>query len=174
MIIVIHGSLFSLFGYWKKPVKGGLGRSCQNDRFIAVNRLQNSSFPFPDGDKNWLQPENNPLITDLRIPELIQIPIKYCSTLYHPAYAPRFRPSGPVRRLPSDPHATSSVHRYAGRHLTTLNERNPRQWFSAFPLEKKTLRIDILESEMSHYRPPSHERGGQFSFRNGLSFSTGA
>ena len=47
----------------------------QNDRFIAVIRLQNRSFPLLDGDKNWLQPENSPLITDLSIPEIIQIPI---------------------------------------------------------------------------------------------------
>ena len=75
MIAVVHDSPRSLFDYWQKPVTDHLGRSCQNDCFIAVTRLQNSSFPFPDRDKNWLQPENNPLITDLRIPELIQIPI---------------------------------------------------------------------------------------------------
>jgi len=32
-----------------------------------------------------------------------------------------FRPSGLVRRLPSDPHATLSAHCCGGRHLTTLN-----------------------------------------------------
>ena len=72
MIIVVHGSLFSLFDYWQKTVKDCLGRSCQNDCFITVIRLQNRPFPFPDGDKNWLRPENNPLIIDLRTPELFQ------------------------------------------------------------------------------------------------------
>jgi len=75
MITIIRGAPFRLFFYWKKPVTDRLGRPCQNDCFIAVIRLQNSFGPFMDGDKNWLQPENNPLITDLRIPELIQIPI---------------------------------------------------------------------------------------------------
>ena len=75
VIIVIHGSPRSLFGYWQKPVTDRLGLSCQNHRFIAVIRLQNRPFPFLNGDENWLQPENNSLITDLRIPELIQIPI---------------------------------------------------------------------------------------------------
>ena len=75
MIIVIHGSPRSLFDYWQQPVTDRLGRSCQNDCFIAVIRLQNRSFTFPDGDKNWLHPENTSWITDLRIPELIQIPI---------------------------------------------------------------------------------------------------
>ena len=76
MIIVIHGSPRRLFDYWQKPVTGRLGRSGQTIRFIAVIRLQNSSFPFLDGDKNWLQPENNSLITDGHIPEIIQIPIE--------------------------------------------------------------------------------------------------
>ena len=75
MITVIHDPPRRLFDYWQKPVTDRLGRSCQNDCFITVIRLQNWSYPFLDGDKNWLQPENNPLITDLRIPELIQIPI---------------------------------------------------------------------------------------------------
>ena len=75
VIIVIHGLPRRWFDYWQKPVKDRLGRSCQNDCFISVIRLQNSSFPFLVGDKNWLQPENSPLITDLCIPELIQIPI---------------------------------------------------------------------------------------------------
>ena len=75
VIIVIHGSPRRWFGYWQKPVTGRLGRSGQTIRFSAEIRLQNSSFPFLGGDKNWLQPENNSLMTDLRIPELIQIPI---------------------------------------------------------------------------------------------------
>ena len=75
MIIVIHGSPHSLFDYWQKPVTDRLVRSCQNDRFIAVIRLLNRSFPLLDGDKNWLQSENNSLITDAHIPEIIQIPI---------------------------------------------------------------------------------------------------
>ena len=75
VIIVIHGLPRRWFDYWQKPVTGRLGRSGQNHRFSAVIRLQNSSFPFLDGDKNWLQPENNSLITDAHIPEVIQIPI---------------------------------------------------------------------------------------------------
>ena len=80
MITVAHGSPRRMFGYWQKPVTDHLGRSSQNHRFIAVIRLQNRSYPFLDGDKNWLQPENSPLITDLRIPELIQIPIVFRHT----------------------------------------------------------------------------------------------
>ena len=75
MIAVIHDPLRRLFDYWQQPVKDRLGRSCQNDRFIAVNRLQNRSYPFLAGDKNRHQPQNNPSITDLHIPELFQIPI---------------------------------------------------------------------------------------------------
>ena len=58
-----------------KTVPDRLGRSGQNHRFSAVIRLQNSSFPFLDGDKSWLQSENNSLITDGHITEIIQIPI---------------------------------------------------------------------------------------------------
>ena len=75
VIIVIHGSPRGLFDYWQKPVTGDLGRPCQGHHFIAVIRLKNRSFPILDGYKNWLQPENNPLITKPRIPELTQIPI---------------------------------------------------------------------------------------------------
>jgi hypothetical protein len=75
MNIVIRITLLGLFYYRDKPVTGGLGRSSQSDRFIAVTRLQNSSLRLLDGDENWPQPENNPLITDLHIPKIIQIPI---------------------------------------------------------------------------------------------------
>ena len=75
MIAVIHDPPRRLFDYWQKPVKDHLGRLCQNHHFSALIRLQNRSFPFRDGDENWPQPENNPWITDLRIPETIQIPI---------------------------------------------------------------------------------------------------
>ena len=78
--IVIHGSPRRWFDYWQKPVTDRLGRSRQNHPFIAVNRLQNRSYPFLGGDKNWLQPEDNPSITDLRIPELLQIPIVWQHT----------------------------------------------------------------------------------------------
>jgi hypothetical protein len=61
MIIVIHDPPRRLFDYWQKPVKDRLGRSGQNHRFSAVIRLQNRSYPFLDGDENWLQPENNSL-----------------------------------------------------------------------------------------------------------------
>ncbi len=80
MIAVICRSPWQLFCYWQKPVTGRLGQPCPNHRFIAVIRLQNWSYPFLDGDKNWLQPENNPLITDLRIPEIIPIPIVFQHT----------------------------------------------------------------------------------------------
>jgi len=80
MIIVIHGSPRRWFGYWQKPVTGRFGRSGQNHRFSAVIRLQNRSFPFLGRDKNWLQPENYSLITGLRIPEIIQIPIVWQHT----------------------------------------------------------------------------------------------
>ncbi len=75
MNIVIRIAPFGVFYYWQKPVTDRLGRSCQYHRFIAVIRLQNRPYPFLDGETNWLQPENNRLITDLRIPEIIQIPI---------------------------------------------------------------------------------------------------
>ena len=75
MITVIRCSLFSLFYYWKKPVKGGLGRSCQNDRSIVVIGTQCWLVLSPGNHVNRLQVENNRLITDLHIPELIQIPI---------------------------------------------------------------------------------------------------
>ena len=75
MITVIRDSPFGLFYYWQKPVMGSLGRPGQNGRFIAVIRLQNRLLPLLGGDENWLQPQNNPLITDLHIPEIIQIPI---------------------------------------------------------------------------------------------------
>jgi hypothetical protein len=75
MNIVIRDFPWGLFYYRQKPVTGGLGRSSQNEGFIAVIRPQNRSLPLLDGDGNWLQPENNPLITDLHIPEIIQIPI---------------------------------------------------------------------------------------------------
>jgi hypothetical protein len=75
MIDVIRDSPLGLFYYRDKPVTGGLGRPCQNDRLIAVIRLQNRSLPLLNGDENWLQPESNPLITDLHIPEIIRIPI---------------------------------------------------------------------------------------------------
>jgi hypothetical protein len=75
MIAVIRDSPLGLFNYRQKPVAGGFGRSSQNDRLIAVIGLQNRSLPILDGDENWLQPENNPLTSDLHIPEIIQIPI---------------------------------------------------------------------------------------------------
>jgi hypothetical protein len=75
MNIVIRDSPLGLFYDRQKSVTGGLGRPGQNDRFIAVTRLRNRPLPLLGGDENWLQPQNNPLITDLHIPEIIQIPI---------------------------------------------------------------------------------------------------
>jgi hypothetical protein len=75
MNIVIRDSPLGLFYDRDKPVTGSLGRPGQNDCFVAVTRLQNRPLPLLGGDENWLQPENSPLITDLHIPEIIQIPI---------------------------------------------------------------------------------------------------
>ena len=57
MIAVIHDPPRRLFDYWQKPVKGRLGRLCQNDRFITVIRLQNRSFHFPGGDETGFNPK---------------------------------------------------------------------------------------------------------------------
>ncbi len=75
MITVIRRSPISLLFYWKKPVTDDLVPSCQNASFVIVIRLQNRSSPALESNENWLQPENNPLITDLHTPEIIQIPI---------------------------------------------------------------------------------------------------
>lgn len=80
MITVIRGSPFGVFDYWQKLVTDHLGRLYQNHRFNAVIGLYNRSFPFLDSDKYWLQSENNPSITDLHIPEFIQIPIVFRHT----------------------------------------------------------------------------------------------
>ena len=75
MNIVIRDSPLWLFCYWKKSVKGGLGRSSQNDRFIVVIGTQCRLVLSPGNHVNWLQVENNRLITDFYTTEIIQIPI---------------------------------------------------------------------------------------------------
>jgi len=64
-----------LFYYWKKSVTGGLGRSCQNQLFIVVIETQEWFSLSPESFENWLQVENNRLITDLHTTGSIQIPI---------------------------------------------------------------------------------------------------
>ena len=75
MIAVIRGSLFNLFCYWQKPVKGRLGRSSQNDSFIAVISSQERSAPASESYRNWHRDENGRLITDFHTTATIQIPI---------------------------------------------------------------------------------------------------
>ena len=76
MITVIRIAPFGLFYYCKKPVTGRLVRSCQNDHFIVVARLQNESSLSSESDENWLQDKNNRLTTDLHTPGMNQIPIE--------------------------------------------------------------------------------------------------
>jgi len=75
MIAVIRGSLFRLFCYWQKPVKGRLCRSCQNDSFIAVISSQERSALASESYRNWHRDENSRLITDFHATAAIQIPI---------------------------------------------------------------------------------------------------
>jgi hypothetical protein len=89
MIAVIRIAPFELFYYWKKPVKGCLGRSCQIDCFIAVTGTQ-CWFVLSSGNhEKWLQVENNRLITALHTTEIIQIPIVF----QHTASSPCLRPA---------------------------------------------------------------------------------
>jgi hypothetical protein len=88
MITVIRGSLFSLFYYWKKPVKGYLGRSCQNHDFIVVIRTQCRFVLSPINHENWLLAENSRFITDPHTTEITQIPIVFLYT-----EAPCLRPA---------------------------------------------------------------------------------
>ena len=75
MIAVIRGSPFSLFYYWKKPVTGRLGRSCQNDCFIVMIGPQDWFSLSPENYENGFQGENSRLIASLHTTEIIQIPI---------------------------------------------------------------------------------------------------
>jgi len=75
MITVIRGSPLSLFYYWKKPVTGRLGRSRQNQHFIAVLGTQDWFSLSPQSYEIGIQAENSRLNTDLHTPGIIQIPI---------------------------------------------------------------------------------------------------
>ena len=80
MIAVIGNSPLWLFCYWKKPVKGRLGRSCQNPRFIVVIGTQCWPVLSSGNHVNWFQVENNRLITDFHTIRIIQIPIVFRHT----------------------------------------------------------------------------------------------
>ena len=75
MMTVIHSSAFSSFYYWKKPVTGRLGRSHQNQHFIAVLGTQDWFSLSPQSYEIGLQAENSKLNTDLHTTEITQIPI---------------------------------------------------------------------------------------------------
>jgi hypothetical protein len=77
MITVNRSSPFSLFYYWKKPVTGCLGRSCQNDRFIVVIGIPCWLVLSSGNHVNWLQVENNRLMTDFHTTEITKIPIVF-------------------------------------------------------------------------------------------------
>jgi hypothetical protein len=51
MIAVIRDSPLGLFYYRQKPVTGGLGRSSQNDRFIAVIKSHERSALASESDR---------------------------------------------------------------------------------------------------------------------------
>jgi len=75
MIAVVHDSPRSLFDYWQNPVTDHLGRTSQNDRFIVVIGTQCWLVLSSGNHVNWLQVENNRLITDFHNTEITQIPI---------------------------------------------------------------------------------------------------
>ena len=75
MIAVIRSSSVWLFDYWKNPVKGDAGRSCQNDSFNAVASSQKRSALASKSYRSWHRDENSRLITDLHATAAIQIPI---------------------------------------------------------------------------------------------------
>ncbi len=77
MIAFIRNSPLWLFCYWKKPVKGCFCRSCQMNCFIAVTGTQCWLVLSSGNHVNWLQVENNRLITDLHTTEITQIPIVF-------------------------------------------------------------------------------------------------
>ncbi len=81
MIAVIRRSPVSLLSYWKKPVTGRPGQSSQNDRFVVVNGTQEWFSLSPESYENWLQVENNRLITDLHTTGITQIPIVFLRTV---------------------------------------------------------------------------------------------
>ena len=80
MITVIRGSLFSLFYYWKIPVKVPRGLSFQNHHFNLVIGTQCWIILSPGNHVNWFQVENSRLTTDLHTTGIIQIPIVFLHT----------------------------------------------------------------------------------------------
>ena len=80
MIAVIRGSPVWLFCYWQTPVMNRLGRSYQDDSFIAVISSQERSSLASESYRNWHRDENGRLITDFHTTATIQIPIVFCHT----------------------------------------------------------------------------------------------
>jgi hypothetical protein len=80
MITVIRDSPLRLFDYWKKPVTGRLGRSCQNHHFTVMIGTQDWLSLSPERYENWFQGENNRLIASLYTTSIIQIPIAFRHT----------------------------------------------------------------------------------------------
>jgi hypothetical protein len=128
MITIFRGSLFSLFFYCEKSVMGRLGRYSRNHHFIIVIERQDWLSPSPESYENWFPGENSRLISSIYTTGIIQIPIAFRHTEI-PAYAPQFRPSGPVRRLPTEPRAILPVHCCVGRHLTALNNKRRLEFY---------------------------------------------
>jgi hypothetical protein len=75
MIAVIRIAPFGVFYYWQKSVTGGLGRSSQNDGFIAAINFQERSALALESYRNWQRNKNGRLITDGHTTAAIQIPI---------------------------------------------------------------------------------------------------
>ena len=80
MITVIRRLPVSLLFYWKKPVTGRPGRSCQSHEFIVVIRTQDWFSPSLESYENELQDENSRFITDIHTTTIIQIPIVFWHT----------------------------------------------------------------------------------------------
>ena len=74
MITVIRAPL-KLFCYWQQPVKGRLGRSCQNRRNIRLIKPRSRFVITSANDKNWFHTEKSRLITDHYNTTLNQISI---------------------------------------------------------------------------------------------------
>ena len=75
MIAVIRIAPFGVFYYWQKPVTDDLGRSSQDDSFIAAINFQERSALASESYRNWQRNKNGRLITDGHTTATIQIPI---------------------------------------------------------------------------------------------------
>ena len=80
MNIVIRITLLGLFYYRDKPVTGRLGRSSQNNRFIAVTSSHERSALASESDRKWYRNKNSRLITGGYTAAAIQIPIAFRHT----------------------------------------------------------------------------------------------